>query len=522
MVKSLVGKIGTLALFSAFAGGALAACSSEIDTKQARTSSEGTEGSVGLNLVPVSGVTLNSVNYVVTGTPAIAGTPLPSGVLPTPGTSDNFSFGIPVPVGTGYTLSLTASSAEVGDDVTCTGSFGPFAVTANTSSNFSLTLTCVDNSNGQLIGTVGVVTTDCPRLIPTYVSAIPSTAAIGGSIAVNALGSDLDGKPVTYSWSVAAANAGVGTFAGPTLQSTTFTCAAPGNMIPVTVTMDNGECDKTLDTTISCTSVTCGNGVLNTGEDCDPAIAAGAPGGGAFGCPADCTVVCGDGSVELPAEQCEIVGGVPTGACTAQCRNRVQACGDAFITGTEVCDGVIGVPAGSTCAADCLTINGPAPTVCGDNAVTGTEECELPNTFTCSDNCQSVATTACADCEQNGACFEFSNSCIDNTTNAADRASCFDVQECISDSNCADGANTLTSCFCGTLGTSACIAAPLTGPGSPAGACAGVIRTAMGGAATTNAQVLTRFTNIAFPGGAAIARYNCTKLDPGCTATCGF
>ncbi len=162
----------------------------------------------------------------------------------------------------------------------------------------------------------------------------------------------------------------------------------------------------------------------------------------------------------------------------------------------------------------------PGP-VCGDGSTVG-NECEPPSSSLCSNACVTVATQVCVDCEQNGSCYEFTNSCIDNTTNAADQAKCFKVQECITSSNCGDGANTLTSCFCGALGTSDCIAAPATGPSAPAGACASVIREAMGGAAVTNNQVLTRFINIAFPGGAAIARYNCTKLDPGCATSCGF
>jgi len=532
VVKSLVGKIGTLALLSAFAGSAAVACSSELVSKGPQDATDGTQGGVDLSLVPVAGVTLNSVNYVVTGTPTIPGTPLPSGVLPTPGTDANFSFGIPVPVGTGYTLSLTAASAEVGDDITCTGSFGPFDVTPNTSSNFTLTLTCVDNSNGQLIGTVGVVTTDCPRLIPDYVSAIPSTAQVGGSIAVNALGHDLDGNPVTYAWSIPAASAAVGSFTAPGAQATSFNCTGPGSGVPVTVTMDNGECDKTIDTTISCASVTCPDGTLDLGEDCDPGIPAGQPGGGTFGCPADCTLECGDGVTESPAEECEIPGGVPTGDCTAECRNRAIQCGDGFLTTGEICDGTLfpaGTPPGSSCASDCSSITAA---FCGDGSATGGEECdpgqvsgETVGSFTCSNDCEEVATQACVDCEQNGSCFEFSDSCILNTTNATDRGLCFDVQECIQDSNCADGANTLTSCYCGALSNSACLAAsPADVAANP---CATTIRLAMGAGSApdglaTNQQVLTRYSGVAFPGSAAISRFTCSKGSATCSPLCGF
>ncbi|HYQ14413.1 MAG TPA: hypothetical protein VEQ58_01605, partial [Polyangiaceae bacterium] len=89
-------------------GFAVQGCSADVSSPEHSASSESDAGRVSLNLVPVSGITVNSVNYVVTGTPAIPGTPLPSGVLPTPGNDKNFTFGIPVPVGTGYTLSLTA------------------------------------------------------------------------------------------------------------------------------------------------------------------------------------------------------------------------------------------------------------------------------------------------------------------------------------------------------------------------------------------------------------------------------
>src|SRR5882724_6741322 len=249
-MKSLVGKFGTLALLAAVGGLAVQGCSSDIVSSspagQSAGVGEGNTGTVSMNLVPISGVTINSVSYVVTGTPAIPGTPLPSGVLPTPGTSDNFTFGIPVPVGTGYTLSLTAVSAETGDDITCTGSHGPFDVTPNTSTGFPLTLTCVDNSSGQLVATVDVKTNACPRLIPDYASAIPGTANVGSNIALNALGHDLDGKVVTYAWSVTAAGASVGSFTGATTASPTFACTGVGTDVPVTVTLSNGDCTKPL------------------------------------------------------------------------------------------------------------------------------------------------------------------------------------------------------------------------------------------------------------------------------------
>lgn len=527
MIKALVGKFGTLAMLAAVAGSSVVACSSDVSKGPSESSSanDGSIGSIGLKLVPVSGVTINSVNYVVTGTPAIPGTALPSGVLPTPGTDKTFNFGVQVPVGTGYTLSLTAASAETGDDVTCTGAVGPFNIAPNTPTNIAVTLTCRDNSTGQFIASVDVKTDACPRLVADYVVAIPAAQDVGKNIAVNALGHDLDGKTVKYAWSVPAANAGVGSFAAAAAQATTFGCASPGNNVPVTVTMSNGECTRPLLTTVSCVSVNCGNGQLDAGETCDFAAAPGTPAGGQFGCPADCTEVCGDGNVEAPAEQCEptVAGGDAN--CTAQCRTRpLDVCGDGFINGAEQCDGTnFLTPPGPLDSCDPVTCKVKTETVvCGDNKVSAGEECELPNSQTCSDKCQSVASAACVACEQAGACSALSDACLNYT--GEQRTACYKVQECITDTNCGDGANTLTSCFCGTLTTGQCIAAPDTGANAPKGACVDVIRNAfaLSGQAATNAMVLTNYIDESFAAGAGIARYNCDKADPACINVCGF
>src|SRR5260221_4604582 len=137
-MKSLVGKIGTLALV-ALAGVAVAACSSTIDTSSPSGTSAKTGehvGSIGLQLQPVFGITVTSVHYIVTaGNPTATPAPaiLSEGKLPTPGTSSTFSFGIPLPVGTGYYVSLSGVSAETNDNITCSGVAGPFNVAPNQS-----------------------------------------------------------------------------------------------------------------------------------------------------------------------------------------------------------------------------------------------------------------------------------------------------------------------------------------------------------------------------------------------------
>lgn len=80
-------------------------------------------------------------------------------------------------------------------------------------------------------------------------------------------------------------------------------------------------------------------------------------------------------------------------------------------------------------------------------------------------------------------------------------------------------------CFCGVLSTPNCLAAPDSGAGAPAGACADAIRASMrapGGPVASNQDVLVRYVDEQYPGGAAISRSNCDKADPACTAVCGF
>src|SRR5205814_2799696 len=132
--------------------------------------------------------------------------------------------------------------------------------------------------------------------------------------------------------------------------------------------------------------------------------------------------------------------------------------------------------------------------------------------------CELISTPACVDCEQAGACVAESDICVQGFANQDDVSICYSVAKCVRDSNCADGTAPLTACFCGALSTSDCSAAPNSGQGSPAGACAGVIREAMseGANVATNTQVLARIIDESFPGGAALARVNCDKVDPAC------
>src|SRR5438552_656904 len=97
-------KFAHVALVSAVVGGVAAGCSS-LDTNPSKVPKEGAANSVGLALQPVAGVTVNAVHFVVNRAGVTA--PVLEGDLPTPGSASTFNFGLPVPVGMRYTLSLS-------------------------------------------------------------------------------------------------------------------------------------------------------------------------------------------------------------------------------------------------------------------------------------------------------------------------------------------------------------------------------------------------------------------------------
>src|SRR5262249_8555592 len=91
---------------------------------------------------------------------------------------------------------------------------------------------------------------------------------------------------------------------------------------------------------------TCGNGILEPGEQCDDGnVVAG------DGCGPTCHFeVCGNGIVD-PGEQCDDGNTAAGDGCSPTCQ-REPRCGDGFVDGTEECDDGNTV-SGDGCSADC-------------------------------------------------------------------------------------------------------------------------------------------------------------------------
>jgi cysteine-rich repeat protein len=133
-----------------------------------------------------------------------------------------------------------------------------------------------------------------------------------------------------------------------------------------------------------CQPASCGNGLLETGEQCDDANMVSTD--ACIGCK---TATCGDGFVRASVEQCDLgTGNSNTAACLTTCRN--ASCGDGFVqAGVEQCD----LGTGNSNTAACLTTCRNAS--CGDGFVqAGVEQCDLgtrnSNTGACLTNCRNA------------------------------------------------------------------------------------------------------------------------------------
>ncbi len=165
----------------------------------------------------------------------------------------------------------------------------------------------------------------------------------------------------------------------------------------------NASCDAYV--TTGCAAV-CGNAVAEPGEACDT-------GGASASCDANCTAVsCGDGT-------CNGAAGETAVSCGADCPT---TCGDALITGGEVCDGAnlagqdcagFGYveAAGLACAGTCASfVTTGCAAACGNTVVEPGEACDTGGVdgATCDGDCTAVV---CGDARCNAAAGETAGSC---------------------------------------------------------------------------------------------------------------
>lgn len=194
---------------------------------------------------------------------------------------------------------------------------------------------------------------------------------------------------------------------------------------------DDGNDEPNDGCTNACLEPLCGDGVVALGEQCDGVVdmacatMVGVYDSGSLGCTKACVFdtsgcgLCGDAQVSgtelcdpaVPAPSCAELGhdsGIAT--CSAACtidESGCGDCGDGVRNGNEVCDGVdlgdVACVAGGTpaCTVDCMPDLSDCD-VCGDDVIGDAEECDgaAPIVATCVDFGYDDGTLACgASCE---------------------------------------------------------------------------------------------------------------------------
>ncbi len=210
----------------------------------------------------------------------------------------------------------------------------------------------------------------------------------------------------------------------------------------------------------------CGNGVVNTGETCDPPDDSACSGA----CLPNCQCpTCGDNQVNQASEQCD---GSDDANCPGNCRANCQcggSCGNNVVDFGEQCDGTAtnGQCPASACQPDCTC--GP---YCGDNVVNGGEQCDGSGSTACppsacqanctcgpycgdgiingSEVCDGAATGSCpGSCQSDCTCAPF---CGNNTREAGELCDGSDAALC--------PGNCQADCTCPAIGELSFVVAP--------------------------------------------------------------
>jgi hypothetical protein len=196
-------------------------------------------GAISANLTLPGGSSLGSVSWTITGPNGSAAIVKQGTVNVQGSTIVSFVQG-GLPSGSNYTISLTGTATD--QSVTCAGS-AQFSITAHSTSNVSVLLQCHDRGSDS--GSAAVSGNSFACGTAESISASPSEAIVGHSVALIGAAHGPDSAHLAYAWSAPS-----GTFSAPNAASTNFTCTAPG-VVTVTLTASDGpipsggSCDPT-------------------------------------------------------------------------------------------------------------------------------------------------------------------------------------------------------------------------------------------------------------------------------------
>ena len=217
------------------------------------TTSSDTSGSLALSLELADGVTINEVDWSITGNDMEMGGTIDTSA---PGATASVEvFGLPP--GDGYTVTLEATDES--GEISCKGD-ADFAVEVGEATDVMVFLNC------KLPETLGGVRVNgkfnvCAQLAKVIVS--PLQTSVGNDIDLFAMATDAEGDDVAYVWSATG-----GSIDDSNAQETTFTCGEVGEQ-SITITVSDDELVYCMDDwTVAVTCVE-GDGDLCEGVECD-------------------------------------------------------------------------------------------------------------------------------------------------------------------------------------------------------------------------------------------------------------
>jgi arylsulfatase A-like enzyme len=230
-LSTRLGKIPVVWSLAFAASGSFTACSNDPVVE-----GEVQVGSLGVHLQVAPGVTLNSVSYAITGngfskTGSIdaSGSPTISGTIGG------------IPAGTGYTITLTATSVE--ERTTFSGSQN-FDVTAR-----GTTLVTVHLRGASTSGNGNVAVNGTLNVAPVVdeLTVTPLRVFVGSTVTLAGVATDPDAapSPLSYYWSTTG-----GVVERPIEPNTTLTSATPGTFT-VKLTVSDGESTDSATATVT-------------------------------------------------------------------------------------------------------------------------------------------------------------------------------------------------------------------------------------------------------------------------------
>lgn len=209
-------------------------------------------GSLGFNLEAAPGITLNSVTYTITGngftktgTIDVSGAPTISATIGG------------IPAGSGYTITLTATSTDGQSSFTGSATFN---VVAGKTTSVTIRLKGTDKTgNGSVTvnGTLNVAP------VIDELTVTPLKVYVGSTVTLKGVASDADNapSPLTYYWSSSG-----GLIGDPVGSSSSLTSDSPGTF-NVSLTVSDGELTDSVNTTVTFVEREAGGGEGGAGGE---------------------------------------------------------------------------------------------------------------------------------------------------------------------------------------------------------------------------------------------------------------